>query len=62
MRRLTLRLLGLPLLTLTLEDDNTGGEQDAPPCLTDLGATTSYPVGYAPPAGDQRWETGVDYQ
>lgn len=59
--RLTLQLLGLEL-------DVTLGPADAPsPAPDDQGAslnggtTASYPVGYAPSYGDQRWQPGADH-
>lgn len=50
--RLSITLLGLDLLSI---DVSTDGSSDNG---TDPGDCTSYPVGFAPQAGDQRWESG----
>ena len=50
--RLTIRFLGLDLLTIeaSTDDDQDNG--------TDRGDCTTQPIGFAPSPGDQRWESG----
>lgn len=48
--RLSITFLGLDLLSIDVATDSDNG--------TDPGDCTSYPVGFAPQAGDQRWESG----
>lgn len=49
--RLAIRLLGLDLLTVEVSTDEADEQ---------AGECTTYPVGFAPSPGDQRWERGVD--
>ena len=46
--RLTIRVLGVTLLDLTLNEDEADETDDG-------GSITAYPVGFTAPHGDQRW-------
>jgi hypothetical protein len=56
--RLTIVLLGH---TLDLSLEPTATEDTDPASDLSGGTTSSYPVGYAPPWGDQRWQPGADH-
>ena len=45
--RLTIRLLGTEVLHISTEADDAGNDGS--------GDVTTYPVGFAPSPGDQRW-------
>lgn len=59
--RLTVRVLGLDLLDVELSTDTDQGDDDTARDLSG-GTSSSYPIGFTPSPGDQRWERGVDYQ
>ena len=59
--RLTIRLLGLGLLDVEISTDPAGDDYDTDRDLSG-GSTTSYPIGFTPSPGDQRWEKGVELQ
>lgn len=50
--KLTIRLLGTEVLHIETGEQDAGGEW--------RGDCTTYPVGFAPSAGDQRYESGAD--
>lgn len=54
--RLSFWFLGVELF----DADGGGAEQDPEADLSG-GTTASYPIGFTPSPGDQRWESGVDY-
>lgn len=54
--RITLRVLGLEMLDLSITTDDQGQDIDEP------GDCLSSPVGFTLDPGDQRWQSGVDFQ
>lgn len=52
-RRLTIRLLGTEVLRI---ETGEAKADDGP------GDCTTYPVGFAPSPGDQRYEAGMDFE
>lgn len=52
--RLAITFLGLDLLSIdvTTDTDTDNG--------TDPGDCTTYPIGFTPSPGDQRWERGLE--
>ena len=53
MASVTITVLGLELLSITVEQSEPGEPYDS-------GVTGSMPIGFTPSAGDQRWESGVE--
>ena len=58
--RLTVRVLGLDLLDVEISTDDA--ESASPNADLSGGTTSSYPIGFTPSPGDQRWEKGVELQ
>lgn len=48
--RLTISVLGVEVFSVSTETDHQH---------TDSGEATSYPMGFTPSHGDQRWEAGA---
>ena len=51
--RLTVRVLGREVLTIDTDHDDRQSQPDRGDC-------TTYPIGFTPSPGDQRWERGLD--
>jgi hypothetical protein len=51
--RVSIRLLGLDLLDVEISTD---GEQPSPDTDLSGGTSSSYPIGFTPSPGDQRYE------
>ena len=58
--RLTIRLLGLELLSVEASTDEDQAEDDKARDLSG-GTVGSMPVGFTNSWGDQRWEQGVEH-
>lgn len=58
--RVTVRVLGLELLSIEASTDDA--ESPSPDSDLSGGTTYSTPIGFTPSPGDQRYETGVDYE
>lgn len=56
---LSIRMFGLELLTIEASTDEQQQQGDAAVHLSG-GTTSAYPIGFAPDAGDQAWEQGVE--
>lgn len=52
--RLVVRLLGAEVFAIETGNDETDGER--------RGESTSYPIGFTQPHGDQRWERGAELE
>ena len=59
--RLTIRVLGLELINIEANTNDTeeAAEEDVWRDLSG-GTTSSYPIGFTPSWGDQAWEPGVE--